>query len=410
MQVELAPCSVKKEPAVGVKVKKETLDEQEVNQESLQKASIEMDDVLLQVKLEIHEEMEQDMKPLSFESDDMHGVGIKQEIVEKPQPDFKVLQMKSGSVELAIQERAQEQSDDAAQSQRLAEPAKTLAAKRRRLTRRDWQKTTQIESQCGVKKELVSGVKVKQERLDEQKVNPQSPQEKSNENDDVWLQVLRKEINRRCSVNFTSAGDGGLCALQVPNFGVGAWAWGDRLFWGYDENQDRDLREGFDACIKGGVKLFDTAEIYGPGRSEELLGKFLRESGAKDVQVATKFAAFPWKLDRQDVVKACKGSLERSAAVRAISATLGARGIPLTNGMKETCDELGVKILAYSPLALGTSVAIAWCIAKGTTPIPGVRNVRQAEDNIRATTFKLSDNEVKALDSAAEPRRKSYGI
>lgn len=25
---------------------------------------------------------------------------------------------------------------------------------------------------------------------------------------------------------------------------------------------------GFDACIKGGVKLFDTAEIYGPGRSE----------------------------------------------------------------------------------------------------------------------------------------------
>lgn len=298
-------------------------------------------------------------------------------------------------------------------------------------------------------------------------------------------------------------------ALQVPNFGVGAWAWGDRLFWGYDEKQDLELREGFDACIKGGVKLFDTAEIYGPGRSEELLGKFLRESGAKDVQVATKFAAFPWKLDRQDVVKACKGSLERlgmdsidiyqihfpsvwknevfwdglgdcyeqglvkavgvsnygSSAVRAISKTLGERGIPLTsnqiqysllyrypelNGMKETCDELGVKILAYSPLALGaltgkwtpstppsgpraalsdklqkdaawpglldamkdvakqhgpdttlSQVAIAWCIAKGTTPIPGVRNVRQAQDNIKATKLKLSKNEVQALDSAA---------
>lgn len=298
-------------------------------------------------------------------------------------------------------------------------------------------------------------------------------------------------------------------ALQVPNFGVGAWAWGDRLFWGYNEKQDQELREGFDACIKGGVKLFDTAEIYGPGRSEELLGTFLRESGAKDVQVATKFAAFPWKLDRQDVVKACKGSLERlgmdsidiyqihfpsvwknevfwdglgdcyeqglvkavgvsnygSSAVRAISKTLGERGIPLTsnqiqysllyrypelNGMKETCDELGVKILAYSPLALGaltgkwtpstppsgpraaisdklqkdaawpglldamkdvaqqhgpettlSQVAIAWCIAKGTTPIPGVRNVRQAQDNIRATQLKLSANEVQALDSAA---------
>ena len=57
-----------------------------------------------------------------------------------------------------------------------------------------------------------------------------------------------------------------------------------------------------------------------------------------------------------------------SSAVRAISRTLQQRGIPLTsnqiqysllyrypelNGMKDTCDELGVKILAYSPLALG---------------------------------------------------------
>ena len=44
---------------------------------------------------------------------------------------------------------------------------------------------------------------------------------------------------------------------------------------------------GFEACITGGVKLFDTAEIYGPGRSEELLGKFLRETGAKDVQATS---------------------------------------------------------------------------------------------------------------------------
>eukprot|EP00931_Biecheleriopsis_adriatica_P046813 TRINITY_DN26931_c0_g1_i1.p1 TRINITY_DN26931_c0_g1~~TRINITY_DN26931_c0_g1_i1.p1 ORF type:complete len:436 (-),score=79.32 TRINITY_DN26931_c0_g1_i1:80-1387(-) len=297
--------------------------------------------------------------------------------------------------------------------------------------------------------------------------------------------------------------------LKLPNLGVGAWAWGDRLFWGYDEAQDADLRAGFDACLKGGVKLFDTAELYGPGRSEELLGKFIRESGVPDVKVATKFAAFPWKLDRSDVVKACKGSLERlgmdsidlyqihfpavwknevfwdglgdcfekglvkavgvsnygSDAVRAITKVLSARGIPLTsnqiqysliyrfpelNGMKATCDELGVKILAYSPLGLGaltgkwssdkmpsgprakiaeklladpnwpqlvaamrdvasahgagttlSQVSIAWCIAKGTIPIPGVRNVRQAEDNLRAATLTLSPAEVQALDEAA---------
>lgn len=296
--------------------------------------------------------------------------------------------------------------------------------------------------------------------------------------------------------------------LRLPNLGVGAWAWGDRLFWGYDEKQDADLRAGFEECVKGGVTLFDTAELYGPGRSEELLGRFIRETGAK-VQVATKFAAFPWKLDRADVVKACKASLERlglssidlyqihfpcvwkneafwdgladcyeqglvkgvgvsnygSDAVRAVNAALGARGIPLTsnqiqysliyrfpelNGMKATCDELGVKILAYSPLGLGaltgkissgsmpsgpratifgklledpnwpilvsamrevamqhgpettvSQVAIAWCIAKGTVPIPGVRNVRQAREDAKASKLVLAANEVEALDTAA---------
>jgi len=296
--------------------------------------------------------------------------------------------------------------------------------------------------------------------------------------------------------------------LQLPNIGVGAWAWGDRLFWGYDEKQDADLRSGFEACINSGITLFDTAEIYGPGRSEELLGKFIRETGAK-AQVATKFAAFPWKLERADVVKACKASLERlgmdsidlyqihfpcvwknelywdgladcyeqglvravgvsnygSDAIRAVSARLQARGIPLTsnqiqysllyrfpelNGMKATCDELGVKILAYSPLGLGaltgkvsadsmpsgprasifgklledprwpmlvdamrevakqhgpdttlSQVAIAWCIAKGTIPIPGVRNARQAQDDAKAAQLKLSVGEVEDLDAAA---------
>ena len=62
--------------------------------------------------------------------------------------------------------------------------------------------------------------------------------------------------------------------------------------------------------MRGGVKLFDTAELYGPGRSEELLGQFIRETGA-DVQVATKFAALPWRLGRGDVVAACKDSLKR---------------------------------------------------------------------------------------------------
>ena len=68
------------------------------------------------------------------------------------------------------------------------------------------------------------------------------------------------------------------------------------------------------------------------------------------------------------LVKAVGVSNYGSDAVRAASASLGARGIPLssnqiqysllypyanTNGLKQTCDDLGVKILAYSPLGLG---------------------------------------------------------
>lgn len=294
----------------------------------------------------------------------------------------------------------------------------------------------------------------------------------------------------------------------MPTFGVGAWAWGDKLFWGYNEEEDAALRASFETCVNSGVKLFDTAELYGPGRSEELLGKFIRETGA-DVQVATKFAAFPWKLSRSDVVSACKGSLERlgmktidlyqihfpgpwkneeywdglgdcfeqglvravgvsnygSEAVRGIHKTLAARGIPLSsnqvqyslvyrypelNGMKATCDELGVRILAYSPLGLGaltgkfspqnlpsgprkglaekfiadprfadlittmraigakkgaevtpSQIALAWCMAKGTTPIPGVRTVKQAQDNVKAMSLALTATEVEELDAAA---------
>ena len=50
--------------------------------------------------------------------------------------------------------------------------------------------------------------------------------------------------------------------LEVSPLGVGAWAWGDKLFWGYDDNQETQACEAFNTAVDLGVTLFDTAEVY----------------------------------------------------------------------------------------------------------------------------------------------------
>ena len=103
--------------------------------------------------------------------------------------------------------------------------------------------------------------------------------------------------------------------LSLPPLGLGAWAWGDSLFWGYNPKNDDDLKEVFDYALSKNLAFFDTAELYGIGRSESLLGKFRKEcKTAEDlnkVQIASKFAALPWRTKREDVVKACKASVKR---------------------------------------------------------------------------------------------------
>lgn len=76
------------------------------------------------------------------------------------------------------------------------------------------------------------------------------------------------------------------------------------------------MRQVFDFAVKKDLAFFDTAELYGLGRSEELLGKFRDEDCKKKgerekVVIASKFAALPWRTKRDDVVKACKASVKR---------------------------------------------------------------------------------------------------
>lgn len=47
-------------------------------------------------------------------------------------------------------------------------------------------------------------------------------------------------------------------------------------------------------------------------------------------------------------------------------------------------------------------VAINWCICKGTIPIPGVKSVKQAEENLGSLGWRLSSDEIFELESAAK--------
>lgn len=93
--------------------------------------------------------------------------------------------------------------------------------------------------------------------------------------------------------------------------GTGTWQWGDKLMWGFGSGYaEADVRGAFDASLKAGITFFDTAEMYGWGMSERLLGQFIRESGVQAV-VATKFLPFPWRILRRQLIGALRGSLKR---------------------------------------------------------------------------------------------------
>ncbi len=104
----------------------------------------------------------------------------------------------------------------------------------------------------------------------------------------------------------------GSSELRVSPLGVGTWAWGDRLFWGYGRGgyTDADLEAAYQVSREAGINFFDTAEIYGRGRSERLLGQFVRDAG-DHVVVASKFFPYPWRWRRGSLPRALRGSLDR---------------------------------------------------------------------------------------------------
>ena len=297
--------------------------------------------------------------------------------------------------------------------------------------------------------------------------------------------------------------------ISILPMGVGTWQWGDRMLWGFGRNYNaEDARAAFEVSISTGLNFFDTAEIYGLGQSERFIGEFLMETPQKEVVIATKFFPYPWRLTKNGFKRALRGSLRRlgleqvdlyqihwpfglvsietwanaladamdNGLVKSVGVSnydinqmrrtyeiLAKRGVVLAsnqveyslldrkiefNGLMKTCQELGVSLIAYSPLAKGmltgkytptnlppgqrsqryngvllekiqpllrlmrkignehgekteAQVALNWLICKGAIPIPGAKNERQAQDNAGALTWRLREEQVAALDEAS---------
>ncbi len=100
----------------------------------------------------------------------------------------------------------------------------------------------------------------------------------------------------------------GRSGIKISAIGVGTWQWGSES-WGYGREYGKeDLREAFENALELGMNFFDTAEIYGGGWSERLLGEFMRDR-REEVVVATKL--WPSRMTRGMMWKALNRSLER---------------------------------------------------------------------------------------------------
>src|SRR5947209_7393759 len=103
----------------------------------------------------------------------------------------------------------------------------------------------------------------------------------------------------------------GASGLAVPPLGIGVWSWGDKRTWGYGQSHTYDdIRAAYKVCLDAGLDFFDTAEIYGSGESERILGACRRDDG-RPIAIASKFAPLPTRFSVSAVLDALDASLER---------------------------------------------------------------------------------------------------
>ena len=90
---------------------------------------------------------------------------------------------------------------------------------------------------------------------------------------------------------------------QVPALGQGTW------FLGEQKADELREQEALTAGISAGMTLIDTAEMYGSGKAELLIGKTIREMDRSDLFLVSK--VYPHNAGRKNIFKSCMASLER---------------------------------------------------------------------------------------------------
>lgn len=80
---------------------------------------------------------------------------------------------------------------------------------------------------------------------------------------------------------------------KLPSIALGTWSWGTGAIGGdqvFGNNLSAsDLKPVFDAAMKVGLNLWDTAAVYGMGASETILGEFVRQYPREEIILSTKF-------------------------------------------------------------------------------------------------------------------------
>lgn len=110
----------------------------------------------------------------------------------------------------------------------------------------------------------------------------------------------------------------GSSGLRVPalSFGTGTFGGKGPLFSAWGQSDAAEARRLIDICIEAGVTLFDTADVYSAGASEEILGEAVREH--RDAVLISTKTGLPmgdgpqdWGVSRARLLRAVDDSLRR---------------------------------------------------------------------------------------------------
>ncbi|KAK3670745.1 hypothetical protein LTR78_009437 [Recurvomyces mirabilis] len=105
--------------------------------------------------------------------------------------------------------------------------------------------------------------------------------------------------------------------VEAPWISIGAWPWGDKATWQWDDARERGpLREAWQLLVQKGCNHIDTAQVYGSGESERICGELVAGMKREHFIMQTKWWVFPG--DAQNIIHPqdaplakLKGSLER---------------------------------------------------------------------------------------------------